>query len=84
MSITTQSTTAALQAVVDDFTEQYQARYGYPWRYEGAQVVRDGKTYSLVTPEGVHYFLSTRDVAMAHLQSYLETGRGNMAMCRAR
>jgi hypothetical protein len=72
-----------LQWMVDDFTVQYQARYGYAWRYEGATVQRDGKTYSLVTPEGVHYFLSTSDVAKAHLESYLETGRGNMAMCRA-
>lgn len=77
------SATMMLQSQVDQFSKQYQERYGYSWRYEGATVRRDGRSYYLVTPEGVHYFLSTRDVAMAHLQSYLETGRGNMAMCRA-
>lgn len=75
--------TMILQWLVDDFTRDYQERYGYPWRYEGAKVQRDGKTYSLVTPEGVHYYLGTRNVATTHLKSYLETGRGNMAMCRA-
>jgi hypothetical protein len=84
MTATAFNTTAALQAVVDDFSAKYQERYGYPWRYAGAKVVRSGTTYSLVTPEGIHYFLSTKKVALAHLQSYLETGRGNMAMCRAR
>lgn len=84
MTRTAASTTAALQAVVDDFSREYEKRYGYPWRYEGATVQRDGRVYSLVTPEGIHYFLYTKKTALAHLQSYLETGRGNMAMCRAR
>ena len=75
--------TMILQWVVDDFTAQYQAKYGYAWRYEGATVRRDGRCYFLVTPEGIHYYMGSRDVALSHLNSYLETGRGNDAMRRA-
>lgn len=77
------SATMMLQAQVNQFSRDYQAKYGYSWRYEGATVRRDGRVYFLVTPEGVHYFLSTRVTAMAHLRSYLATGRGNDAMRRA-
>lgn len=70
-----------LQTMVDEHTALYRERHGHPWRYEGAVVRRDGKTYFLVAG-GIHYFLNTRQHAQAHLASYLETGKAHDSMRR--
>lgn len=76
--------TKGLQQCLDELTYLYFQKYGWDWIYANAKVNMQHKLYFIRLSDGETRYMGNFRNALTFLMSYVETGKPNDALRRAR